>query len=83
MAESQEQPVVFSHVLVPKHEVTPESELQELFQKFKITKQNLPWLKSTDPAVIALGAKVGDVVKVLRTSPVTGKETAYYRLVVE
>lgn len=74
---------MFEHILVPRHELADEKELEALYKRHGITKQNLPFIKSTDPAVVALGAKPGDVVKVRRASPVTRKESPYYRQVVE
>lgn len=83
MEEGKEQPALLEHVLVPRHEVAAEKELEELFKRHGITKQNLPLIRSADPAILSLGVKAGDVVKVRRTSPVTGKECFYYRIVVE
>lgn len=74
---------MLSHLLVPKYEIASEKEVAEVLERHRITKQNLPWIKSTDVAVAALEAKAGDVLKIKRVSPTTGKEVAYYRLVVE
>ena len=72
---------IFKSDLVPKHEILSPEEKQKLLDKFNISEKQLPKIKSTDPAVIALGAKKGDVIKITRKSPVAG-ESYYYRLVV-
>ncbi len=71
-----------SHVLVPEHTILPEKEKKELLEKYKISKDQLPKLLHTDPAVIAIEAKTGDIIKIKRKSQ-TAKEAIVYRLVVE
>ncbi|MDH5461481.1 MAG: DNA-directed RNA polymerase subunit H, partial [Candidatus Bathyarchaeota archaeon] len=39
-------------------------------------------IKASDPAVIAIGAKSGDIVRIVRKSPTAGEYIAY-RYVVE
>jgi DNA-directed RNA polymerase subunit H len=73
---------ILEHELVPKHEVLSKSEKEGLFDKFKITKDNLPKILSSDPVVKAINAKTGDVLKITRKSDTTG-ESLYYRLVVD
>ena len=72
---------VFNHVLVPKHEILSEKEKEELLKRYKIKPYHLPKIKDTDPAVRALGAKPGDIIKIVRKSPTAG-EAVYYRFVV-
>ncbi|HLC48715.1 MAG TPA: DNA-directed RNA polymerase subunit RpoH/Rpb5 C-terminal domain-containing protein [Candidatus Norongarragalinales archaeon] len=72
----------FSHVFLPKHTIATEEEVQEVLEKFKITKENLPLLKSEDPSAKGLGAKAGDVVKIVRPLE-GGKEEFYYRQVID
>lgn len=72
---------VFDHFLVPKHEIVPDSEVEAVLSALKVdSKENLPKILSTDPAVKALGAKKGDVIRIYRKEP-TG-EVLYYRVVV-
>ncbi len=72
-----------NHHLVPKHYVVSEQEKQALLEKYKITKMSqFPTIKVTDPAIKAIDAKIGDLVKIMRKSNVS-KEMAYYRVVVE
>ncbi len=72
---------IFEHELVPKHEIIPPGEVEDLLQKFHIRPNQLPRVKATDVAVVAIGAKRGDIVKITRDSPTAGEYVAY-RLVV-
>ncbi|NHJ31791.1 MAG: DNA-directed RNA polymerase subunit H [Asgard group archaeon] len=72
---------IFTHDLVPEHIICPEDELQELLEKFSIKRRHLPKILASDPAVKAVGAKPGQVVKIFRSSEVAGESIAY-RLVV-
>lgn len=73
---------VLSHQLVPKHEVLSEKDSEKALKKFKITKDQLPKILITDPAVKRIGAKVGDIVKITRKSPTAGV-SEIYRLVID
>ncbi len=70
------------HVLVPKHEILKESEVQELLKLLGVSKEQLPKIKSTDPIVKEIGAKPGDIVKITRKSHTAGI-SIFYRLVIE
>ena len=72
---------LFTHDLVPEHIICPEEELKELLEKYHIKRRHLPKIFASDPAVKAVGAKPGQVVKIFRHSVVAGKSIAY-RLVV-
>ena len=48
---------------------------------YKIRPYNLPKILITDPAVKALGAKIGDITKITRNSEIAGTVVSY-RLVV-
>ena len=72
---------IFTHDLVPEHIICPEEELKELLEKYHIKRRHLPKIFASDPAVKAVGAKPGQVVKIFRHSVVAGKSIAY-RLVV-
>lgn len=73
---------LFEHKLVPKHEILAEKEKDELLAMYKVQPYQLPQIKSTDPAVKAIDAKPGDVLRVIRKSATAGKHIAY-RYVVE
>ena len=72
---------VSKHELVPKHEIVSEKEKEELIKRFG-SLRNFPRIYSSDPQVKLLGAKPGDVIKIIRKNEVTG-ESIYYRVVVE
>lgn len=68
---------LFQHLLVPIHEFATEEEIQSLKDKFAIDVKQLPKILSVDPAVQLLGAKTGDVIKIIRDSPTAGIYTTY------
>ncbi len=70
------------HVLVPKHEILKESEVEELLRLLGVSKEQLPKIKSSDPIVKEIGAKPGDIVKITRKS-LTANVSIFYRLVIE
>ncbi|MBI2543032.1 MAG: DNA-directed RNA polymerase subunit H [Candidatus Aenigmarchaeota archaeon] len=67
--------------LVPKHTILNDSEKEELMNRYKIALRQLPRIKMNDSVVESLGGKIGDVVKIVRKSPVVG-ESVYYRVVI-
>jgi DNA-directed RNA polymerase subunit H len=73
---------LFEHVLVPKHEILTEKERDELLQKYRVKPYQLPAIRASDPAVKAIGAKPGDILRIIRKSPTAGKYVAY-RYVIE
>jgi DNA-directed RNA polymerase subunit H len=73
---------IFQHKLVPKQEILTEEEKTELLTKFKVQPYQLPQISSVDPTVKAIGARPGDVLRVIRRSPTAGEHIAY-RYVVE
>ena len=73
---------IFEHGLVPFHEILTEKERNQLLTQFKVKPYQIPQIKSGDPAVKAIGAKPGDVLKITRKS-ITAGEHITYRYVVE
>ncbi|MEM5772151.1 MAG: DNA-directed RNA polymerase subunit H [Candidatus Aenigmatarchaeota archaeon] len=73
---------ILDHYLVPKHIILNEKEKNELLQKLNISEQQLPKISINDPIVKLIGAKEGDVIKIIRKSHTAG-ESIYYRLVVK
>jgi DNA-directed RNA polymerase subunit H len=73
---------LFNHVLVPKHEIVKPEEKKKLLLEYRVQPYQLPRLKASDPAAKAIGAKPGDIVKIIRDSPTAGKYVSY-RYVVE
>ena len=73
---------VLKHELVPEHVILDDNEKKELLEKMKIKPEQLPKILTNDPVVKEIGAEEGDILKILRKSPVAGS-TAYYRIVVK
>ena len=73
---------VLTHELVPNHILLTEEETQELLKKYSITRGQLPKIKTSDVVVKQIGAKPGDVLKIIRRSLTAGKAVAY-RLVID
>ncbi|MEM1943566.1 MAG: DNA-directed RNA polymerase subunit H [Candidatus Caldarchaeum sp.] len=71
---------IAEHVLVPKHEVLPQAEAEELLKRLGVTPDKLPYILPSDPMVKKLKAKVGDLIKITRVSETAG-EAVYYRVV--
>ncbi|MEM1538439.1 MAG: DNA-directed RNA polymerase subunit H [Candidatus Nezhaarchaeales archaeon] len=72
---------ILSHEWVPRHIVLSPEERAEVLKRYGIKPEQLPWIKSNDPVVKAIGAKPGDIVKIIRKSPTAG-EAVVYRFVV-
>jgi len=72
---------VLLHKFVPKHVLLTKAETKNLLDKYKIEVNDLPQMFEKDPVAIAIGAKEGDVVKIVRDSHTTVKSVNYYRYV--
>ncbi len=68
---------IFKHKLVPKHEILPPEKVKDLLKELHIKPHQLPRIKASDVAVIAIGAKTGDIIKVTRKSLTAGKHVSY------
>ncbi len=73
---------VFKHDVVPKHILLKPEEAKDVLGRFHIKPFQLPYIKSSDPAARTVGAKPGDIIKVIRRSATAG-ESDFYRYVVE
>ena len=82
MAIKKNQVLVPDHVYVPKHEIIPMSDAEEVLKKYNSKPTELPLIFVNDPAIMGLGVKPGDMIKITRSSPTAG-ESLYYRYVVE
>ena len=69
------------HILVPKHRMMDDKEVQKLIARLGIKKWQLPKLLDRDPIAILLGARPGRVLEIKRRSETAGDST-YYRLVI-
>jgi DNA-directed RNA polymerase subunit H len=72
---------VLDHAMVPDHQIMTEEELTGLLSLYKITSEQLPRMYHDDPAVKTIGAKPGDVIRIIRTSHTAGRAESY-RLVI-
>ena len=82
MATKKNQVLVPDHVYVPKHEIISKKEAEEVLEKYNCKPTELPLIFANDPAILGLGVKPGDMIKITRKSPTAGK-SLYFRYVVE
>lgn len=73
---------ILNHQLVPKHIILKECEVKDLMEKYNISPNQLPKIFTNDAVIKSIGAKAGDVIKIIRKSPTAG-ESVYYRIVVK
>ncbi|OPY37631.1 MAG: DNA-directed RNA polymerase subunit H [Methanoregula sp. PtaU1.Bin051] len=72
---------VLEHDMVPEHTIMSESDVGTLLSLYNITTEQLPKIYHDDPAVKSVGAKVDDVIRIVRKSHTAGKAESY-RLVI-
>ena len=82
MATKKIPTLVPDHVFVPKHEILKKEEALKVLKNFNCNPTDLPFIFVNDPAILGLGVKPGDMIKISRTSGTAG-ESIYYRYVVE
>jgi DNA-directed RNA polymerase subunit H len=73
---------IFSHDLVPFHELATIQEIEELKSRYGIELYQLPKISHNDPVVRTLGARVGDVLKITREIE-TASNVFAFRVVIE
>ena len=74
--------LVPNHAYVPKHEIMTKKEAEQVLKEYNCNATELPLIFVTDPAIIGLGVKPGDMIKITRKSGTSGI-SLYYRYVVE
>jgi len=68
---------VLNHDLVPIHELLSDDEAKTLLLNYNILAEQLPKILASDPAVRAVGAKGGSVVRIRRKSKTAGEAVAF------
>ena len=82
MATKKNPILVPDHAYVPKHEIMNKKDAQKVLDEFNCKPTELPLIFVTDPAIVGLGVKPGDMIKITRKSGTSGT-SLYYRYVVE
>jgi len=72
---------ISKHSFVPTHTKLSEEEAQEVLNQYNISIKQLPSIHKSDPSIKELGAKIGDVIKIVRKSATAG-EYSFYRAVI-
>ncbi|MCK5140719.1 MAG: hypothetical protein KAQ70_00860, partial [Candidatus Heimdallarchaeota archaeon] len=73
---------IFDHEVVPHHNKLNNKEIRSFLINYQIAKHQIPKILETDPAVRAIQAKPGDVLRIIR-NPIMGEQGAYYRVVIK
>ena len=73
--------IVEEHVLVPKQVLLSRTEADKILKEYNVTIREMPKVLKNDPSISDLGAKSGDIVKVVRKSKTAG-EAMFYRGVI-
>jgi DNA-directed RNA polymerase subunit H (RpoH/RPB5) len=68
---------IFEHQLVPHARIVTLEEKEELIKKYHSEPYKFPWIKSTDPIAIVLGAKPSDVLRITKKSETAGRFESY------
>ena len=74
---------IFEHEMVPYHEIVSEEERARILEKYHAEPYQFPWIKSSDPISIILGAQPGDIIRVVGKSDTAGKYESYRYVVKE
>ena len=73
---------VLKHEMVPEHSIMSDEDVKTLYSLYNIGQEHLPKIYHDDPAVLAIGARINDVIKIVRKSMTAGRAESY-RLVVK
>ena len=73
---------IFEHNQVPLHLKLKSNEIKSFLSNYQIEKHQIPKILESDPAVKAIQANPGDVIKIVR-NPLMGEHGAYYRVVIK
>jgi DNA-directed RNA polymerase subunit H len=82
MVTKKKRILVPDHIYVPIHQIITKKEAEEVLEKYHCKATELPLIFNNDPAIVGLGVKPGDMIRITRKSATAG-ESFYYRYVVE
>ena len=82
MATKKKRILVPNHIYVPKHAIITKKEAEDVLKTYHCKATELPLIFASDPAIVQLGVKPGDMIKITRKSGTSGT-SLYYRYVVE
>ena len=82
MATKKIPTLVPDHIYVPKHEIMQKKDAEKVLKDFNCNPTELPFIFVNDPAILGLGVKPGDMIRITRDSGTAG-QSFYYRYVVE
>lgn len=68
---------VTEHELVPEHLVLTPAEKRELLERYKLKDHQLPRMQIGDTIARYYGLKKGEVIKIIRASPTSGRYVTY------
>lgn len=68
---------IFKHSLVPLHELLTDEERKAVAEKYHAEPYQFPWIKAADPISIIIGAKPGDVLRIVQKSETAGRYEGY------
>lgn len=68
---------LFLHDLVPEHDIITDDEIKEIEAQYGISCEQLPRIRAGDPAAKAIGARPGDVIRIVRESDTAGRHVVY------
>ena len=70
------------HILVPQHIVLTEEESKKVMESYRANPRDMPLIRTNEVIAKYYNMKHGEIVKIIRPSPVTGESIAY-RLVIK
>jgi DNA-directed RNA polymerase I, II, and III subunit RPABC1 len=73
---------ILEHDLQPKFRLLTKTETEEYFNAFDNKKREMPRILDSDPVARYFGAKVGNILEIIRPS-ITTIEAVTYRIVVQ
>lgn len=77
---SEVQANISKHTLVIPHRIMTQDQAEEIMKKYKLDKDKIPAILTTDMMCRFIGGKVGDMVELKRKSETAG-QSIYYRIV--